>query len=133
MFKYIKIKICADDVTIYAIADNLKDHKLIQNDLNNLIRRADSWQLKINFDKCHVIHFGHKNSNFEYYFDMHKTGESKCEKILGVWLDDKLSFKEHVYEIVNKSSRVCALILNNIKNVDDNLLIKLYKCLLDLC
>ena len=97
----------ADDVTIYAIADNPNGHKLIQNDLNNLIHWADSWQLKINFDKCHVIHFGHKNSNFEYYFDMHKIGVSKCEKILGVWLDDKLSFKEHVYEIVNKSSSVC--------------------------
>ena len=59
---------------------------------------------------------------------MHKIGVSKCEKILGVWLDDKLSLKEHVYEIVNKSSRVCALILNNIKNIDNNMLIKLYKC-----
>ena len=128
MFKYVKIKMYADDVTIYAIADNPNDHKLIQNDLNNLIHWAYSWQLKINFDKCHVIHFGHKNSNFEYYFDMHKIGVSKCEKILGVWLNDKLSFKEHVYEIVNKSSRVCALILNNNKNVDNNMLIKLYKC-----
>ena len=42
MFKYIKIKIYADDVTIYAIADNPSDHKLIQNDLNNLIHWADS-------------------------------------------------------------------------------------------
>ena len=84
MFKYIKIKMYADDVTTYAIADNPNDHKLIQSDLNNLIHWADSWQLKINFDKCHVIHFGHKNSNFEYYFDMHKIGVSKCEKILDV-------------------------------------------------
>ena len=59
---------------------------------------------------------------------MHKIGERKCEKIFGVWLDDKLSFKEHVFEIVNKSNRVCALILNNIKNLDNNILIKLYKC-----
>ena len=50
MFKYIKIKMYADDVTIYAIADNPNDNKLIQNNLNNLIRWADSWQLKINFD-----------------------------------------------------------------------------------
>ena len=84
MFKYIKIKMHADDVTIYAIADNPNDHKLIQNDLNNLIYWADSWHLKINFEKCHVIHFGHKNSNFEYYFNMHKIGVSKCKKILGV-------------------------------------------------
>ena len=105
MFKYIEIKMYMDDVAKYVIADNPNDHKLIQNDRNNLIRWADSCQLKINFDKCHVIYFGHKNSNFKYYLDMHKIGVSKCEKFLGVWLDDKLSFKEHVYEIVNKSSR----------------------------
>ena len=23
--------------------------------------------LKINFDKCHVSHFGYQNSNFEHY------------------------------------------------------------------
>ena len=96
MFKYIKIKMYANDVTIYAITDNPNDLKLIQNNLNNLIRWAARWPLKINFDKCHVIHFGHKNSNFEYYFDMHKMGISKCEKILSVWLADKLSFKKHV-------------------------------------
>ena len=28
----------ADDVTIYAIADNPNDHKFILNNLNNLIR-----------------------------------------------------------------------------------------------
>ena len=41
-----------------------------------------------------------------------------CEKILGMWLDDTLSFKEQIYEIANKSSRVSTLILYNIKNVD---------------
>ena len=40
MFKYIKIKMNADNITIYAIVYNLNDHKLIQKDLNNLIRWA---------------------------------------------------------------------------------------------
>ena len=44
----------------------------MQNDLNNLIRRADnySWQLKLNYNKFHVIHVGHEQSNVEYYLDM---------------------------------------------------------------
>ena len=63
----------ADDVTKCAIVDNANDHKLIQNDFNNLFRWAGSWQLKINFNECHVIHFG----NFECYFEMHKIGVSK--------------------------------------------------------
>ena len=44
MFKYIKIKMYVDDVTIYAVADYSNEHKLIQNDLNNLISWAESWQ-----------------------------------------------------------------------------------------
>ena len=128
MFKYIKIKMYADDVLIYALADNPNDRKLIQNELNNLICWADSWQLKINFDKCHVINFGNKNSNFEYYFDIHKIGVSKCKK--KIWVCGKMincPLKSMFMNLLYKSSRVCALILNNIKNVDNKILIKLYK------
>ena len=39
---------------------------------------------------------------------MHKIIENKCEKsVLGIYIDEKLSFKEHVYECVNKASRMC--------------------------
>ena len=41
----------ADDVSIHVIAYNSNDHKLIQNDLNNFIRWANSWQLKNKFLK----------------------------------------------------------------------------------
>ena len=81
MFKYIKIKMFADDVTTYTIADNPNDHRLIQNDLNNLIRRADSWQLKINVNKFHVILFGHKNSKFEYYLICIKLVKVNAKKM----------------------------------------------------
>ena len=48
-------------------------------------------------------------------------------KVLVVFIDEKLLFKEHVCECVNKASRMCALVLNNVKNVDNSVLIKLYK------
>ena len=66
----------AGDINIFAKANYSNYQKLIQNNLNNLIRLADSWQLKINFDKCHAIHFGHINSNFKYNLDMHKIDAS---------------------------------------------------------
>ena len=50
------------------------------------------------------------------------------EKVLGIYIDEKLSFKKHVYECVNKASRMCALVLNNVKNVENSFLIKLFKC-----
>ena len=59
---------------------------------------------------------------------MHNIVVSKCEKVLGIYIDEKLSFKEHVYECVNKASRMCSLVINNVKNVDNSVLIKLFKC-----
>ena len=44
------------------------------------------------------IHLSSKNNNFTYRLDLHNIEVSQCEKILGVLLDCKLSFKEHVYE-----------------------------------
>ena len=59
---------------------------------------------------------------------MHGIIVSKCKKVLGIYIDEKFSFKEHVYECVNKTSRMCALVLNNVKNVDNSVLNKLFKC-----
>ena len=38
---------------------------------------------------------------------------SHCEKVLGVLIDDKLTFKNHVYMCVKKASQVCNMILAN--------------------
>ena len=66
--------------------------------------------IKINYDKCHVIHIGHNNLYFDYnYIEMHKIIMSKCEKVLGIYVNEKSSSKEHVYECVNKACRMYAL------------------------
>ena len=92
-----------------------------------MVNWAAKWQLKINYQKCHIIHFGYKNLNFNYYFDNNIITTSHCEKILGVIIDNKLFFKEHIYDCVNKASKICNIIFANIKQVNNSILIKLYK------
>ena len=117
----------ADDLTIYAIIKNDDDKIKLQNELNNLVSWAAKWHLKINYQKCHIIHFGYKNLKFNYYFDDNIITPSHCEKILGVIIDNKLSFKAHIYDCVNRASKICNIILANIKHVNNSILIKLYK------
>ena len=117
----------ADDLTIYAIIKNDDDGIKLQNELNNLVNWAAKWQLKINYQKCHIIHFGYKNLNFNYYFDNNIITTSHCEKILGVIINNKPSFKEHIYDCVNRASKICNIIFANIKQVNNSILIKLYK------
>ena len=52
---------------------------------------------------------------------------SHCKKILGVIINNKLSFKGHIYDCVNRAGKVCNIILANIKHVNNSILIKLYK------
>ena len=83
----------ADDNTIYAIIKNDVDRIKLQNELNNLVSWAAKWQLNINYQKCHIIHFVYKNLNFNYYFENNIITTSHCEKILGVVIENKLSFR----------------------------------------
>ena len=115
-----------DDLTIYAAVNDFQDKEYLQSELNELLKWANKWQHKINFDKCHVIHLVSKNKNFTYRLDLHNIEVSQCEKILGVLLDSNLSFKEHVYETVKKAYKMCNIILANFKHVNNCTLTDLY-------
>ena len=42
----------------------------------------------------------------DYNLDMYNITVSKCEKVLEIYTDEKLSFKEPVYVCANKASRM---------------------------
>ena len=94
-----------------------------------MVNWAAKWQLKTNYQKCHLIHFGYKNLNFNYHFDDNIIATSHCEKISGIIINNKLSFKKHrpIYDCVNRASKVCNIIFANIKHVNNSILIKFYK------
>ena len=127
-FKFAKVRMYADDLTIFAVVNNFQDKENLQLELNEFLKSANKWQLIINFDKCHVIHLGSKNNDFTYRLDLHNIEVSQCEKILGVLLDCNLLFKEHVYETVKKAFKMCNIILTNFKHVNNCTLTDLYKC-----
>ena len=59
-FKFAKVKMYADDLTVYALVHTINDRIKLQNELSNLLEWTKKWQLNINFDKCHVIHIDKK-------------------------------------------------------------------------
>ena len=95
-----------------------------------MVSWAAKWQLKTNYQKCHITHFGYKNLNFNYYFDNNIFTTSYCKKILGVMIDNKLSFKEHIYDCVKKASKICNIVFANIMHVNNSVLINYIKALL---
>jgi len=45
------------------------DCQMLQNDLDNISKWADSWQMKFNVEKCKVLHYG--RSSIEHSYLMH--------------------------------------------------------------
>jgi hypothetical protein len=80
--------------------------------------------------KIGEYNFEQDNSNkqFEYFINNFKIKSCLSEKILGVIVDCKLTFREHIYQSINKASRICNLIVMNMKYADVNSLVRLYKC-----
>ena len=126
--KFAKVRVYADDLTIYAVVNNFQDKENLQLELNKLLKWANKWQLKINFELCHVIHLGSKNNNFTYRLDLHNIEVSQCENILGVLLDCNLSLKNMCMKLLKKVCKMCNIILANFKHVNNCTLTDLYRC-----
>ena len=127
VFNFANIKMFADDLTIYACINNEMDRVKLQNELNNFYDWCLKWGLVINLQKCKLMHFGYNNHKYQYNLGIEILNVSHCEKVLGVLIDDKLSFKDHVYMCVKKSSQVCNMILANVHNFENDILVNLYK------
>ena len=52
---------------------------------------------------------------------------SECEKILGVFVDNDLSFKTYIFAMVKKVRQTCNILLIAFNRLDNIILISLYK------
>ena len=90
--------------TPYVLGDSIDDViKSLEDDSINFFKWFLYNQIKANSDKCHLITSKQSCMNL-------KTGNinienSACKKLLGVNIDNKLNFTEHLDRIIKKASR----------------------------
>ena len=116
-FKFDNIKIYANDFAIYAKINSEDNKKRLQLELNNFCKLVCKGQLKINYEQCTVQHFGRKNNNFVYNLDGNIIASSQSEKIHGVIIDTDISFKQNIYQYVDKANKMCNIILYSLHHV----------------
>ena len=114
----------ADDTKMYnSIEPEDKQHKL-QDDLDNPVDWADTWQFCLNADKCKVLHLGRQNRHHKYKMRKYGSNESvelhstELEKDLGVNVDTSLKFSQHVEIQVNKANRLLGLVRRSFVYLD---------------
>ena len=120
-------KIFADDTKLYGPS---KSHDILQEDLLNLLKWSDIWQLKFNVSKCHVLHIGTNDKAPTYYMNSDNTLElsgTDSEKDIGVTFSNNLKFDKHINNIISKANQMTGIIKRSFKFMDKDMFIKLYK------
>ena len=70
--------------------------------------------MKFNSNKCKILHVGENNPAVSYYMDGSELESSGVEKDLGVLVDSKLKFDQHINETVKKSNKLVGVITHYI-------------------
>ena len=100
-----EISLFADDALLYKEIKTIQDVRNLQVDLDNLTQWEHDWSMEFNADKCKVIRITNKRkiTNGTYSIHGYNLELVKTAKYLGVILDDKLSFRQHITTTVAKA------------------------------
>ena len=94
----------ADDTTPYNSSDNIQS---VINSLETASEKLFNWfksnSMKANAEKCHLL----LSSNEKLFanIDNIPVESSSCEKLLGIQIDNKLTFENHLKTILKKTSQ----------------------------
>ena len=105
----------ADDIKIFRAITNKNDQDILQQDLSILEQWSDKWLLKFHPDKCKHMEIGKNNIGENEYFMTsnnvkHSLATTDKQTDLGVIIDSKLSFDDHINQVVNKATKMTKII-----------------------
>ena len=127
-----EIYLFADDTKIFRSIKENNDQQLLQEDVNNMMKWSKQSMLKFHPGKCVSMTIGRKQSDPRKYY----LGDESCfleivtqEKDIGVIIDNKLSFENHIINKVNKANSIMGIIRRTFNYLDKNLFLILFKTL----
>lgn len=103
----------ADDVKLYSRVDTAADVSSLQTQLDKLCEWSDRWKLKLNPDKCKVLTLTLRRNPV---IGVYTIGGVVLERVhvmrdLGVFLDQRLTFGDHIEYTVRKANRALGLLM----------------------
>ena len=124
------IQFFSDDSKPWAPVKTIEDCETLQNDIIQLHEWADTCQLNFNEKSCTVLRVWKNSPSYTYTMTNHtgqtvKLEETTCEKDLGVWIDNELSFKHHTSSSSKKV--ILGLIQRSFKYIYYSNMPQLYK------
>jgi hypothetical protein len=103
-------KLFADDIKIYTEINFPSDNLNFQKNLDLISSWASTWQLHISHSKCFILELGQTHAPTNYVIDNSEISFSDSIKDLGVIVDPKLKFTNHISELVRRANQRASLI-----------------------
>ena len=102
-----------DDLKIFNVVSKPEDVLKLQVDLDNIHQWCCQNQLYLNVEKCSQISFFRNKSPLinTYHINSAPLKTVRTINDLGVYFDSSLTFKQHIFNICNKSRRMWGFIV----------------------
>lgn len=98
----------ADDTKVYC-NPNVQQRQL-QQDLFNISVWCSEWLLPLNISKCVVLHIGKNNPRIPYYLDNKHLAVVDSHNDLGVTVNSRLTWSEHIVSACRKANNMLYLL-----------------------
>ena len=117
----------ADDTKCYMVVETEEERSRFQAMLQNLENWSSEWQMLFNMDKCHVIHAGKKNHQYEYVWGGENLEVTEAEKDVGVMVTSNLKPSVQCANAAKKANMVLGQIARGVTYRDKITFIRLYQ------
>lgn len=125
---YVNAYLYADDAKFYMYIKSFFESIQLQIEVNNRSAWFDEHLLSLNVAKCNSVSYGRKiECNNTYYINGTALEKKEIVKDLGIIFDNKLTFREHINDKVNKSYSILGVIKRNFNNLSPEAFMMLYK------
>lgn len=116
-----EVLLFADDMKIFTKIESLEDCLLLQSDLSYITVWCQHNNLQLNIDKCKVMTYTKKQNTIEYNYTVNNVILQRCSVYsdLGIIFDCKLSFSDHIGNMISKAYKMYGFIYRNCKDFTD--------------
>jgi len=124
-------RLFADDSLLYRRIKTVEDVAILQDDLDQLQKWEQDWQMTFNPSKCEVLHITRKRNPVQsaYTIHGHTLAVASTGRYLGITLSQDLSWKAHVEAATKKASNSLAFLRRNLYNCPSQIKAMTYKSL----
>lgn len=114
-----QVRLFADDCLLYRTIKSQSDHEILQQDLNNLQKWADTWGMWFNAKKCYIMSIRKKTSKF-YSLNNHILEEVQDNPYLGLQISSDMKWSTHINKVARKAQSTLGFLRRNLRHCTEN-------------